>query len=188
MPIDPSNYIGELLISEPGDSDDLSEGANQIRTTKRSVKNSFPNFVGTTATPKTVNKTEDQLTDCAEKSQAETIGGQWTFSARLILNNGSRVPNSVDYECENAAATAIGVMRINGSDECIISDSSLTTRILGSVAEIDGIFRFDNGAAGVKGVRVENVQVGVLQNTDTNQAISVRDTAGTFLGYIKLVA
>jgi hypothetical protein len=44
MSLDPARYIGELNTASPPNSDPPVEGADQIRTTKKAVKDTFPFF------------------------------------------------------------------------------------------------------------------------------------------------
>ncbi len=75
MALDNAQFISELSITDPPGTDPLSEGDDQIRTSKRAVFQSFP-FVDAQ-----VNLTAAQLNDAALKGAVQTISGVWTFTA-----------------------------------------------------------------------------------------------------------
>ena len=78
-------FIKDLDAAEPDGGDNISEGDNQITGIKAAVLGSFTGFEGTTAAPKAVTKTEDEINDLAEKSAAQQIDGSWTFTAQLFV-------------------------------------------------------------------------------------------------------
>lgn len=95
MPLETGTLIPELDENNPLGSDGKNQGDDHLRLLKRCVTGSFPAFVGTTAVPKSVTLTEDQINDAALKSVDQTIIGEWTFpnvtrfsgnSCRLIIN------------------------------------------------------------------------------------------------------
>ncbi len=82
MGLEAANYIAELVVTNPvTGTDAVTEGADHLRILKRCLKdNGFPNFEGTTASPKSVTLSEDQINDAALKSANNTISGTNTFS------------------------------------------------------------------------------------------------------------
>lgn len=106
MGLEASNFIPEMDDNNPLGGDPKSEGDDHIRLTKRSVLGSFPAFVGTTGTPKSVSLTEDQINDAALKSAVQTISASWTFGASpTLVNNvpllGRNVANDGSIEIGN---------------------------------------------------------------------------------------
>ena len=87
MSLETGNFIPELDPNNPLGSDPKSEGDDHLRLLKRAVSNSFPAFVGTIATPKQVDLTEDQINDAALKSEAAAISGAWQFDTPPLLAN-----------------------------------------------------------------------------------------------------
>ncbi len=87
MPLETGDHIPELDPNNPLGSDAVSLGDDHMRLIKRAVTGSFPAFVGTTATPKSVTLTEDQINDAALKSVDQTITGIHTHSAAIVLDN-----------------------------------------------------------------------------------------------------
>ena len=87
MPLESGTLIPDLDANNPLGSDPKSEGDDHLRLIKRTVLGSFPAFVGTTAVPKTVALTEDQINDAALKSEAATISGAWEHTVPLLLAN-----------------------------------------------------------------------------------------------------
>ena len=87
MPLESGDFIPELNANNPLGNDPKSEGDDHLRLIKRATLGSFPGFVGTTAVPKSVSLTEDQLNDAAQKSAAENISGAWEFLENLTLDD-----------------------------------------------------------------------------------------------------
>ena len=109
MGLESSNFIPEMDDNNPLGGDPKSEGDDHIRLTKRSVLGSFPGFVGTTAAPKSVTKTEDQINDLAEKSATQTITGVWTHEANIILDAANAVVSAaMDLIKRSGSATVVG--------------------------------------------------------------------------------
>ena len=67
MPLDNAQFISELSITDPPGTDSLSEGDDQIRTTKRATFQSFPNVDAQ------VTLTAAELNDVALKSVANVF-------------------------------------------------------------------------------------------------------------------
>lgn len=91
MGLEASNFIPEMDPNNPLGGDPKSEGDDHIRLAKRSVLGSFPAFVGTTATPKSVSLTEDQINDAALKSAVQTILADWLFEADITIGEAKRL-------------------------------------------------------------------------------------------------
>ena len=94
MPLESGDFIPDLNENNPLGSDPKSEGDDHLRLIKRTVLGSFPAFVGTTAVPKSVSLTEDQISDAALKSEAQTIDGAWTYTGVQKFTNPTSGPNS----------------------------------------------------------------------------------------------
>ena len=80
MALDNAQFISELSIVDPPGTDPLSEGDDQIRTSKRAVFQSFP-FVD-----KQVDLTADNLNDAALQDQANTFNKVNIFEDTIELN------------------------------------------------------------------------------------------------------
>lgn len=65
MGLEAADFIPELDENNPLGGDPKSQGDDHIRLTKKAVKGSFPAFVGTTGTPKSVTLTEDEINQLA---------------------------------------------------------------------------------------------------------------------------
>lgn len=104
MPVEsPCDYIPELDAGSPLGSEPRSQGDDHLRNIKAAILGSFPNFVGVTATPKSVTLTEDEINDCAQKAAAtNNFTGDIQRSARSLWPiAGARVTVS------GAAITAV---------------------------------------------------------------------------------
>ena len=73
MALDNAQFMSELSITDPPGTDPLSEGDDQIRTSKRTQLQSFPNV------DKAVTKTADQLNDVAQISEVNVFSAQNAF-------------------------------------------------------------------------------------------------------------
>ena len=91
MPLEAGNFIPELNANNPLGSDAKSEGDDHLRLIKRATQGSFPAFVGSTATPKSVSLTEDQVNDAALQSEAASITGAWVWAADLTIGTLQRL-------------------------------------------------------------------------------------------------
>lgn len=118
MPLEAGTLIPDLDANNPLGADPKSEGDDHLRLVKRCVLGSFPGLVGTTAIPKAVTLTEDQINDAALKSAAQTISGIWQHDATL------RLANQVALVSRNAANTA---------DLNLVSTDSLDRTTFGTV-------------------------------------------------------
>ncbi len=75
MPLETANFIPELVETNPDGTDLASTLDNHDRLIKTAIKGSFPAFIGTTGSPKSVSKTEDQINDAAELSANNSFTG-----------------------------------------------------------------------------------------------------------------
>jgi hypothetical protein len=116
MGLEVANYIPELVPANPAGSDPVSAGDDHIRNVKLALKQTFPAFVGSTATPKSVALTEDQINDAALNGADETIAGAWTFSQTIIgVSTGNLIPADLAPYTERAQAEAItGAWTVDG--------------------------------------------------------------------------
>ncbi len=88
MGLESASYIPELNANNPiGSSDPKSAGDDHIRLIKAAILATFPAFVGTVGTPKSVSFTEDQLNDAALKAAAATISALWDFTTPPTIND-----------------------------------------------------------------------------------------------------
>lgn len=86
MGLESVSFIPELNASNPiGASDPKSQGDDHLRLIKKAILGSFPSFVGTAGTPKSISLTEDQLNDAALKSAIATIAALWNFTTRPTI-------------------------------------------------------------------------------------------------------
>ena len=83
MALDNAQFISELSITDPPGTDELSEGDDQIRTTKRATFQSFPNVDAQ------VTLTAAQLNDVALQSEANTFTQQQDYFAGLVMKNAN---------------------------------------------------------------------------------------------------
>lgn len=117
MALENAQYIPELVETNPAGSDPVSQGDDHLRMTKLAVKNSFPGFVGTQASPKFVTLTEDQINDAALKSSNNTFGPIQTFGAEIHAEGGIRLNNAVAISSRNAADTSdIPLLSLNSGN------------------------------------------------------------------------
>ena len=84
MALDNAQFMSELSITDPPGTDPLSEGDDQIRTSKRTQLQSFPNV------DKAVTTTADELNDVALLSTQNTFTAENTsLNADLIVQDAS---------------------------------------------------------------------------------------------------
>lgn len=93
MGLEAANFISELVPSNPLDTDDPTQGAAQIRTTKLATQQSFPNInSAVNATPAELN----QLVNLVLRELAPTgIGAEWFTSTPpdgWLECNGAPIP------------------------------------------------------------------------------------------------
>ena len=159
MPLESGTLIPDLDANNPLGSDPKSEGDDHLRLVKRCVQGSFPAFVGTTAVPKSVTLTEEQINDAALKSEAGTISGAWRFNTSPLL------ANNVALLGRNAADdTSFELVKINTSNQPVFGS---TAAALGSpqfLAQAGFSHQFFNGATEV--ARFSSLAIGSILVTD----------------------
>lgn len=102
MGLESATYIPELNLNNPvGSSDPKSQGDDHLRLLKKAILNTFPNFVGTAGTPKSIALTEDELNDCAQKLAAATIAGLWDFTTVPTINSDLVGKNKLPQNIQN---------------------------------------------------------------------------------------
>ena len=106
MGLEVANYIPELVPSNPAGSDPVSSGDDHIRNLKVAIKNSFSGFVGSTATPKAVTLTEDQINDAALKAALNVFLANQTLSNAVKLLGRNAAANQSYRIAEIAAMVA----------------------------------------------------------------------------------
>lgn len=100
MALDNAQFIAELSITDPPGTDPLSQGDDQIRTTKRATFQSFP-FIAAQ-----VSLTDVQLNDAAIKAEANVFTANQTIKERLFLQrNADTGFTQISYR--DAAAVSI---------------------------------------------------------------------------------
>ncbi len=88
MGLETASFISELNLNNPiGSSDPKSQGDDHLRLIKKAILGSFPSFVGTAGTPKSITLTEDQINDAALKAAAATISALWDFTTEPTINS-----------------------------------------------------------------------------------------------------
>lgn len=108
MSLETASFISELDTLNPvGASDPKSQGDNHLRLIKVAVKGSFPSFVGTAGTPKSVTLTEDQINDAALKSAAATIAALWDFTTKPTVNSELVAVEPILQNIENGDYTLV---------------------------------------------------------------------------------
>ena len=178
MPLESGNLIPDLDANNPLGADPKSEGDDHLRLVKRCVLGSFPGFVGTTAVPKSVTLTEDQINDAALKSEVQTISGQWTHSASVTL------ANDVSLRGTESGATARGLIKITTVDVFQLGNSQIDTesRALGSESHLIGgteVADFVSRAAG--SLLLRDINGGTLKAAFRNPGSTNQNDAYTFV-------
>lgn len=84
MGLESGDYIDDLVITNPTDSDGMTQGDDHIRLLKKVLKQSFPNFDGAA----TAADQDLQSRDDGEASLAAAMGTGWTLDAGSILLRG----------------------------------------------------------------------------------------------------
>ena len=128
MSLEAGTLIPELNQNNPLGSDPKSEGDDHLRLVKRCVQGSFAAFVGTTAIPKSVSLTEDQINDAALKSEAQTISGLWNFTGAdtRFAGNITLEPINSALQTRNFADTADipFFVRSSSSDVAVVGNAA----------------------------------------------------------------
>ena len=122
MALDNAQFISELSITDPPGTDPLSEGDDQIRTTKRATFQSFPNVDAQ------VDRTAAELNDVALKSVPNTFVGLQDFTSGLVIGNDEA------YFCRDTGASAQSMLFLNATDVVFFGNPGfdMITRILAS--------------------------------------------------------
>lgn len=108
MGLESASFIPELNSGNPiGSSDPKSQGDDHLRLIKAALLGTFPNFVGTSGTPKSISLTEDELNDASQKLADETIAGDKTHTGFLVTDDstttraGFNIPTGVEPTSPN---------------------------------------------------------------------------------------
>lgn len=119
MSLESAQFIPEMIGTNPENTDPVAEGAAHDRLTKVAVQGSFPAFVGTQATPKSVSLTEDQINQAALKDVAQTILGIWLHEGLL------RVDNDVALQALDSGAVARRIAQLSATDLMQFGDGAI---------------------------------------------------------------
>ena len=88
---DPNALIGDWsstnTANQPPGGDNRRQGDDQLRGTKGTIRRHFPNFVGTAASPKTVNASEDEINTLVGISLTDKIDTFPSGTVMLFENN-----------------------------------------------------------------------------------------------------
>ena len=104
MGLETGDFISELNASNPiGASDPKSQGDDHIRLIKKAVLGSFPNFVGTTGTPKSVTLTEDQINAALQATATATISALWNYTTVPTINSELAGTLTIVQNIQNAS-------------------------------------------------------------------------------------
>ena len=156
MPLESGDFIPELNANNPLGNDPKSEGDDHIRLIKRATQGSFPAFVGSTAVPKAVSLTEDQINDAALQSEAATITGAWLFNADLTIGTLQRLLMNDD---NGFGQVALDFDALNFN----VGSSNRRTKILGET-------RIDFEVDGLIGAKAAPIAAGGMIVLDRNSA------------------
>ena len=124
MPLDNAQFISELSVDDPPGTDNLNEGDDHIRTTKRATQQSFPNVDAA------VPQTAAQMAQMAIKNEANLFTQINTFGAQTLMQNGSDAlpsvafSNSPDMGMFRTAASVLG-LAVAGVERFRMSVSSV---------------------------------------------------------------
>ena len=125
MALEAGDFIPDLNANNPLGSDPKSEGDDHLRLVKRCTQGSFPAFVGTLASPKSVSLTEDQINDAALKSEVNAFTAVNTFGDRVDINSLLRLANLIKIVGRNAALTdTLDLIFLDASDRMIVGDDA----------------------------------------------------------------
>lgn len=96
MGLESASFIAELNPTNPvGSSDPKSQGDDHLRLIKTALQGTFPNFVGTAGTPKSVTLTEDQINDAVRKAVDNILTGRLETDDSTTVRSGFNIPNGV---------------------------------------------------------------------------------------------
>jgi hypothetical protein len=175
MGLETGTRIPDLVPTNPvGATDFVSAGDDHIRLIKACIQGSFPS-IGADA----VSLTAAQINDAALKSDNQTIGGTWTFSAPLVLPAASIADASLssNVPLKNAEATISAAWTFSAAPTlpaASIADASLSSNVpLKNAANVFTHAQTQTIAGG-SDIRVIN----------SNNSITVYYGADTSAGYI----
>jgi len=149
MALDNANYIDELSITDPGATDLVSQGDDQIRTVKRAVKQSFPsvdiavNAVHTSSAAPTVSLSEGLVWIDTSAGAGAHVIKIYDGSSFITLPFSVEAAQTVDVNAGTIDGTVIG-----DATPAAITGTTLTgntSLALATGATVTGI---DNGALG----------------------------------------
>ena len=149
MALDNANYIDELSITDPGATDLVSQGDDQIRTVKRAVKQSFPsvdiavNAVHTSSAAPAVSISEGLVWIDTSAGAGNHIIKIYDGSSFITLPFSVEAAQTVDVNAGTIDGTVIG-----GATPAAITGTTLTgntSLALATGATVTGV---DNGALG----------------------------------------
>ena len=116
MGLETGNYIPELDENNPLGGDAVSQGDDHLRLIKRAIINSFSGFEGSSATPKSVTLTEDQINDAALQAADAIITGEWTFQNQInIVNN-----KGFNFESSTVPGNLINILNTDSTDRILV--------------------------------------------------------------------
>ena len=149
MALDNANYIDELSITDPGATDLVSQGDDQIRTVKRAVKQSFPsvdiavNAVHTSSAAPAVSISEGLVWIDTSAGAGNHVIKIHDGSSFITLPFSVEAAQTVDVNAGTIDGTVIG-----GATPAAITGTTLTgntSLALATGATVTGV---DNGALG----------------------------------------
>jgi hypothetical protein len=149
MALDNANYIDELSITDPGATDLVSQGDDQIRTVKRAVKQSFPsvdiavNAVHTSSAAPAVSISEGLVWIDTSAGAGAHVIKIYDGSSFITLPFSVEAAQTVDVNAGTIDGTVIG-----GATPAAVTGTTLTgntSLALATGATVTGI---DNGALG----------------------------------------
>ena len=149
MALDNANYIDELSITDPGATDLVSQGDDQIRTVKRAVKQSFPsvdiavNAVHTSSAAPAVSVSEGLVWIDTSAGAGNHVIKIYDGSSFITLPFSVEAAQTVDVNAGTIDGTVIG-----GATPAAITGTTLTgntSLALATGATVTGV---DNGALG----------------------------------------
>ena len=131
MPLESGTLIPDLDANNPTGADPKSEGDDHFRLVKRCVQGSFAAFVGTTATPKQVDLTEDQINDAALQSEAATITAPWQIDAEQTHSADITLEHIVTLNGQDSVGGPHELAKVNASNQNVLGNNTLDSRVQG---------------------------------------------------------
>ena len=122
MALENANYIAEMDDNNPPGTDPKSQGDDHLRLTKRCVQNSFGAFVGTTAAPKSVTLTEDELNDAALKSVSNEFPLQQVMRGGVWMQRGAVLRSNANSPGTPGDASDVDVIGLANGGGVVIGD------------------------------------------------------------------